>query len=1069
MRVLYVEDNPVDADLTRRRLARRAPDIELEQVASLAESLQRLSAQGRYDLALVDLRLPDGSGLDVLAWIRERRLPLAVVVLTGSGDQDAAIAALQAGADDYLSKGERTLERLPATLRDAWRRFRLAQTRQARPLRVLYAEHNPADIDLTRRHLARYAPHIRLTAVENADRILERLPADPQTPAEFDLLLLDYRLPGLDALETIKILRAERGLDIPIVMVSGQGNEEVAARAIHLGANDYLSKHSGYLYQLPATLEKNWSLAELSRERANLRAASERLGLALATSPVILYSRRLGLDERPLTWVSENSARLLGYSPTLALQPGWWGSRLHPEDRETALRWLSALDRGGDMVCAYRFIDAQGRVRWIQDEVTLLETDGGATHEATGAWHDITDAKLSEQMRETRLAVLDALIDKHSLAEILGELAARLERMEPDMRVGIRIGRDGPCLPADARPPARPADWIAPFKDGNGQMLGRLHIHYVEPRTPTPIERELIEECACIAGLAVTRVRADTRLRQAATVFESTREGVIITDLDGHILDVNRAFTEISGYSESEVLGRTPSLLRSNRQDQAFYQSMWASLKTVGQWQGEIWNRRKSGELYPQILTINTVADSQGRPSHYVGVMTDISQLKQSEARLEHLVHYDPLTNLPNRRLVQSRLEHALERADRQGGWVAVLFVDLDRFKTVNDSLGHPSGDALLEAFAQRLSERVREDDTLARLGGDEFLVLLENLQRPEDAAGVAESLLKLLQRPFHLPDGQELYVGASIGISLYPNDGRTVTDLIQHADVAMYQAKEEGRNTYRFYTPTLTQAARERLGLEARLHRALAGAEFVLHYQAQVDMRDGQLVGCEALVRWHSAAEGLVAPDRFIPLAEETGLIVPLGEWVLRQACEHGQSWRARGLADLTVAVNLSGRQLRSPDLVERVTRVLQETGLPAGRLKLELTESMIMDQREQALERLRALKALGVRLSIDDFGTGYSSLAYLKRLPIDELKIDRDFVRDIPEDSSDMEIAATIIAMARNLRLNVIAEGVETPQQRDFLIRQGCVAGQGYLFGRPLPAETFEQAMRDSGTAGD
>ncbi|MTW19689.1 EAL domain-containing protein [Allochromatium palmeri] len=1067
MRVLHVEDNPVDADLTRRRLARRAPDIELEQASRLSEALEHLGTPGRYDLALLDLRLPDGSGLDALAWIRERRLPLAVVVLTGSGDQDAAIAALQAGADDYLSKGERTLERLPATLRDAWRRFRLAQTRQARPLRVLYAEHNPADIDLTRRHLARYAPHIRLTMVQDASQILEHLPADPHALAEFDLLLLDYRLPGLDALETIKILRAERGLDIPIIMVSGQGNEEVAARAIHLGANDSLSKHSGYLHQLPATLEKAWSLAELGRERANLRATSERLELALATSPVILYSRRLSPDAWPLTWVSENSTRLLGYSPTLALQPGWWASRLHPEDRETALRWLSELNQGGERVCAYRLIDAQGRVRWIQDEVTVLETDGGATHETTGAWHDVTLTKIAEQMREIRLAVLDALIDTQSLTEILGEIAMRLERLEPDMQVCIQIGLDGQPLSAAKPPPARPADWVAPFKDGAGQTIGCLRVHYAESRAPTPIERELIEECACIAGLAVTRVRADTRLRQAATVFESTREGVIITDLNGQILNVNRAFTEISGYSEPEVLGRNPRLLRSNRQDQSFYQSMWASLKTTGQWQGEIWNRRKSGELYPQILTINTVADSQGRPSHYVGVMTDISQLKQSEARLEHLVHYDPLTNLPNRRLVQSRLQHALEHADRRGGRVAVLFVDLDRFKNINDSLGHPAGDTLLESLAQRLSQRVREDDTLARLGGDEFLVLLENLQRPEDAAGVAQTLLDLLQDPFYLPSGHELYVGASIGISLYPDDGRTVTDLIQHADVAMYQAKEEGRNTYRFYTPNLTETAQERLGLEARLHRALASEEFVLHYQAQVDMRDGQLIGCEALVRWNSATEGLVAPDRFIPLAEETGLIVPLGEWVLRQACAQGQSWRAGGLADLTVAVNLSGRQLRAPDLVERVTRVLEETGLPPARLKLELTESMIMGQGERALDLLRGLKRLGVRLSIDDFGTGYSSLAYLKRLPIDELKIDRDFVRDIPADSSDMEIAATIIAMARNLRLNVIAEGVETSEQCDFLIRQGCMAGQGYLFGRPQPAEDFTSLLSDHQTA--
>ncbi len=345
-----------------------------------------------------------------------------------------------------------------------------------------------------------------------------------------------------------------------------------------------------------------------------------------------------------------------------------------------------------------------------------------------------------------------------------------------------------------------------PFRDGSGQELGSFNVRFAHARSPTQAEQNLIGEFACIAGLAVARVRADTRLRQAATVFESTREGVLITDLEARILTVNRAYTEITGYSEAEVRGRNPSLLHSGRQDPAFYQTH------VGQHRrAPDTGRARSGtgartaRLYPQLLSISAVYDNQGRPSHYVGVMTDISQLKQSEARLEHLVHYDPLTHLPNRRLVQSRLQHALEHADRQGHRVAVLFIDLDRFKNVNDSLGHPVGDELLEALAQRLSERLREDDTLGRLGGDEFLLLLEHLERPEDAAGVAQTLLRLLEQPFHLPSGHEIYVGASIGISLYPDDGATVTDLIKHADVAMYQAKEEGRSTYRFYTPSLT------------------------------------------------------------------------------------------------------------------------------------------------------------------------------------------------------------------------------------------------------------------------
>ncbi|MBK1723489.1 EAL domain-containing protein [Thiocystis violacea] len=1057
MHVLHVEDNPTDADLTQRLCTRQSPEIELDLVTSQAEARERLRDANSYDLALVDLRLPDGSGLELLTWIREHQLPLAVVMLTGSGDQESAIAALQAGADDYLTKDVDALERLPATLRDACKRFSEAHRRRARPLRVLYAEHNRADIDLTQRHLARYAPHIRLSIVRDVQALLARLPADLQGVLDFDLVLLDYRLPGLDALEAVKVLRAERGLDIPIVMVSGQGSEAVAARAIHLGVNDYVSKHQGYLHQIPATLENAWGQVELARERASLQATSERLALALAASPVVLYTRSLSAPGLPLTWVSENVTRLLGYTAAEILQADWWTARLHPDDREDTLARLADLPKSRRLAHTYRFFDGQGQVRWIQDELTLVGT--GEPGEATGAWRDVTGPKQAEQVRETRMTVLDALIEDRSLASILGEITRRLEDICPYMRVIIAT------LPAPRTPPEQegtdtsPADWVLPLADETGQMLGHLQVRYAQAREPTPTERDLVGEFARMAALVVTRVRTDTRLRQAAALFDGTREGFIVTDLDTRILAVNRAFAEMTGYGEEEILGRTPSLLRSGRQDPSFYQSMWASIMASGHWQGEIWNRRKDGELYPLILSISAVYDSQRRPTHYVGTMTDISRLKASETRLEHLVHYDPLTHLPNRRLLQSRLQHALDHADRGKHLVAVLFIDLDRFKTVNDSLGHPVGDELLEALARRLGERLREDDTLGRLGGDELLVLLEHLERPEDAAGVAQTLLNLLQQPFRLPSGPELYMGASIGISLYPDDGDTVTDLIKHADVAMYQAKEEGRGTYRFYTPALTRAAQERLAMEARLHRALANNEFELYYQPQFDAQDGRLIGCEALARWHSPEEGLIAPLRFIPLAEETGLIVQLGDWALRSACAQGRAWLDAGLTDLMIAVNLSGRQLRQTDLAHQVKGILEQTGLPPQRLTLELTESMIMDQGEQAVELLQALKALGACLSIDDFGTGYSSLAYLKRFPIDELKIDRDFVRDIPEDQNDMEIAATIIAMARNLKLRVIAEGVETQEQLDFLKRQGCHACQGYLLGRPVPAAQFEQ----------
>ena len=546
------------------------------------------------------------------------------------------------------------------------------------------------------------------------------------------------------------------------------------------------------------------------------------------------------------------------------------------------------------------------------------------------------------------------------------------------------------------------------------------------------------------------------RLRLAAAVLASTREGVLVTDASGeHIVSVNRSFVELSGYSEAEALASSPRLLQSGRHDRAFYQAMWAAIERTGYWQGEVWNRRRNGEIFPAWLGISQVRNAAGTVTNYVGVLSDISQVKHSEAQLERLAHYDPLTALPNRLLLTSRLEHAIQRAQRQQGRLAVLFIDLDRFKHVNDSLGHPTGDALLRAVADRLGQRIRREDTLARLGGDEFVVVLESIERPAEATNVAQSLIDAMAEPFQVGDGRPLYLGASIGISLYPEDGEEALQLLRNADTVMSQAKAQGRNSYRYYTESLTRAANQRLALESRLRRALEREEFVLHYQPQVAMADERIVGVEALVRWQDPEEGLIPPDRFIPLAEETGLIVPLGDWVMRQACRQMRQWRDAGLPPLTLAVNLSAQQFAQPGLAEQVAALLAETGLPAGCLELELTESILMQHTAHGQASLDALRALGVALSIDDFGTGYSSLAYLKRLPIDKLKIDKSFVQGIPDDRNDAEIATTVIAMARNLRLRVLAEGVETIAQRDFLHAAGCDTYQGFLFSRPVPPD--------------
>lgn len=549
------------------------------------------------------------------------------------------------------------------------------------------------------------------------------------------------------------------------------------------------------------------------------------------------------------------------------------------------------------------------------------------------------------------------------------------------------------------------------------------------------------------------RKAAEVKLREGAAVFVSTQEGVCITDRDGVILSVNPAFCAITGYGENEVIGRKATLLKSGRHDPEFYQAMWTQLKHAGRWQGEIWNRRKDGEIYPQWLSISAIRDAAGQVVNYVGVSTDLSRLRNSEDKLDFLAHHDALTGLPNRLLLNSRLEHLIEMGRREGRRCAVLFLDFDNFKVINDSLGHRGGDALLQNAARRLREHLPTIDTLARLGGDEFVVVLDDLPYVEQAAAVANDLISLLGQPVHLDSGFDVQVGCSVGISLFPEDGSTPDELLQHASSALNRAKESGRGGYCFYTRALTRRAADRLDLEAGMRRALEREEFILHFQPLVRMADGQAEGVEALVRWADPALGLIGPGRFIPLAEETGLIEPLGAWVLREACRSMQRWRQAGVPLATMAVNLSPRQFRQKHLVRDVDQVLRESGLPASCLELEITESAVMDQGGSADAQMAALDELGVRLAIDDFGTGYSSLAILRRFPFSKLKIDQGFVRDIDRDHTAFEISATVIAMARALKLSVLAEGVEREDQRRILLAQGCDTCQGYLFSRPIP----------------
>ena len=553
--------------------------------------------------------------------------------------------------------------------------------------------------------------------------------------------------------------------------------------------------------------------------------------------------------------------------------------------------------------------------------------------------------------------------------------------------------------------------------------------------------------------------RNEEHLRLSAAVFETTREGVIITDAKIRIQRVNRAFSEITGYSQFEAVGQPANLLRSGRHGPDFYQAMWQAIQDSGHWQGEIWNRRKNGEVYPELLSISTVKDPSGEISHYVAVFADISKIKASEQELEFLAHHDPLTKLPNRILLMSRLQHSIDQAQRQNKQLAVLMMDLDRFKDINDTLGHLAGDDLLQLVAGRLASRVRAADTVCRLGGDEFVVLLEEMPHPESAARIASEIISAVNDSWILSTGNEVRVGVSIGIALFPEHGNTPPELLQHADTALYLAKNEGRNCFKYFSEELTVAARERIQIEFRLRQAIDRNELRVFYQPQFKITTGEIIGAEALLRWQTATGELIPPSKFIPIAEETGLINLIGCWVLKEACRQGRQWLDEGNQPLRIAVNLSPQQFLHNDICEIVIQTLAETGFPARYLELELTESALMKREKEAIEILNRLHTLGVHLAIDDFGTGYSSLAYLKSFPLDVLKIDKSFIDDIPKDTDDVEITATIIAMAKNLRMQVIAEGVETAEQMAFLRSRHCDFYQGYYSSKALDASAFQQ----------
>lgn len=801
--------------------------------------------------------------------------------------------------------------------------------------------------------------------------------------------------------------------------------------------------------------------------------ALDRLQKIASRLPGMVYQLHLSADNSfSLPYCSDGVRDIFALSPEQACEDvDQLFARIHPDDSYAVFKSIKQSAQNLTLwLCEFRVLIENGGEHWLlANALPEKKTDQSTIW--YGFISDITERKRGESeilaARNQLQATLDAIPDLLFEVDTEGRYysyhapAGSLIRSH-ELFLGKKLTE---ILPADAAEVCLQALREAEQK---GWSTGK-EFKLVQPQgefwfelsvSLKAIKAEELPHFIVLSRDITERKRVETELRIAATAFES-QEAMVITDANNVILRINAAFCQITGYSAEEAIGKKINLLRSGRHDQAFYEAMWRSIDNTGSWQGEIWDRRKNGEVYPKWLTITAVIGTDGKVSHYVGIHTDITERKATEEYINQLAFYDSLTKLPNRRLLNERLKHAIELNHRTGSEMAVLMMDLDKFKAVNDTLGHAAGDELLQQVAQRIKSQLREVDMVARLGGDEFVILMENVKHYEHVAPVAEAIIQALTEPFILNQNYDAYIGASIGIAIHPQHGVNAEELMDNADTALYHAKDQGRGCFAYFSEDLTQKARERIALESRLRRAIAQQELRVYFQPQLDIKTGQITGAEALVRWHDPTQGCLVPNSFIALAEETGLIVDIGSWVLRETCRQGREWLDKGLPPINLAVNVSPYQFSRCDLNALVMDVLKETGFPAEYLELEITESGLMDNQSSAMTILNNLHKQGVRIAIDDFGTGYSSLAYLKYFPLDVLKIDKTFIDDIPFSQGDMAIATTIISMGHHLGFKVLAEGVETQEQLAFLGEQGCNMYQGYLCSKAVPFAEFEALL--------
>jgi len=900
------------------------------------------------------------------------------------------------------------------------------------PLRALIIEDSEDDLMLVLRELRRggFEPdYLQVEAAETMSEALEE---------EWDLILSDYSLPCFSAPAALKVLK-NSAIDIPFIVISGNVGEEIAVQLMQYGCNDYINKNN--LSRLCPAIQRELDKSKTKKLHKASEALTERLWSILDNSQNEIYF----IDAKTYQFkiVSQGALKNLGYTLDEILEKS--ADDIKPEYcREEFVRLIQPL------------ID--NKVKHVQFETIHLRKNG-----TTYPVDVRLQLSLSNGEPVFYAIVLDITERLKANAEI--ETLAKFPRENPSPV--IRLDRELQLIYANPASQNIVTNWTrnttmrAPdtWKKIIHQCLSENKVHELEVSEGNEVYHWLLSPSTdtnfvnCYARNITKQREAEQELRQAGQVFDNSIEAIMMTDKENKITRVNPAFHFITGYTEEEILGRNPCFLQSEKHNDVFFNDMWTCLNKDNRWQGEIWNRRRNGELYPAYMTISAVLNDEKQVTDYIAIFADISERKRAQEHIHHLAYYDSLTNLPNRLHMQEKLYEFIDDAEGNNTNVSVLYIDLDRFKNINESLGHRVADEALTTIANRILDSLPDNSVLGRMGGDEFLVILKDTKIISENEAFIQTIKYTISAPITIND-QEIYLSASLGVSHYPDDATNMENLIKCAEKAVNQAKSTG-NGFQLFADNMQIYGVDRILMESDLRKAIEREEFLLHYQPQIDLANKEIIGLEALLRWQHPENGLISPADFIPLLEQTGLIKEVGDWVLRRACNQSMEWQKLGIKVPRVAINLSAKQFSQKNLNTIIKDIIKETGINPKLVELEVTESTIMHQMDQVISILRDLHDTDIHISIDDFGTGYSSLSYLKHFPIDVLKIDQSFVREIPDDKEDIAIINTIISMGHNLNLSVIAEGVETQEQSQCLSDMGCEWAQGFYFSRPLAAD--------------